>query len=967
MRHLRWLVIVSFLLVGLLQVVPAQGQGREMVRALVGFSEARGIHRSVDASEREVVMKVGGAIRHAYRRMPVVAVEIPRHAFQRLQSLPGVAFVEEDGRVWALEETLPWGVDRIDADLVHIQQTGVGVRVAVLDSGIDLDHPDLLVAGQVSFIDGAPSGDDDYGHGTHVAGIIGARANGLGVIGVAPEAELYSVKVLDYLGSGYWSDVARALEWSVDNGMHVVNMSLGGTSWSRTVEEACESARDAGLVLVAAAGNRGTSSGSGDNVEYPARFDSVIAAAAIDADDDRASFSGTGPSVELCAPGVSVTSTTMGGGYGVKSGTSMSSPHVAGVAALIVGSGIDDENGNGRINDEVRLRLQDTAEDLGTVGRDYHYGFGLVDAYEAVPVENQPPVADAGPDQSVSDGDGSDTETVTLDGSGSYDVDGSIVDWIWQASGTAIGAGETLDYEFPIGMHVISLTVADDEDATDTDTMVIDVGPNQPPQADAGPDLQAWDADSDGVETVILDGTASWDPDGAVTAWTWSDDGTLQGTGSVQACEIGVGSHTITLVVTDNGGANGTDSVTIEVGPNQPPIADAGPDQSAMDCNMDGGEELLFDGSSSSDFDGTIVSWEWFEGAALLGSGQTLSHWFPIGMHTLTLVVTDNGGATAFDEAILTIEECPPSVMKVDSIDMELVEMYGGWRTYATAQARVVDLLGNPVPDAAVAAHWEGATTGTESGLTDSSGEAYFSSDWLRYPGDGTTFIFVIDSLSRDGWTYDELSSTTTGSVAVETPPTPTPAPTPTPVPTSTPTPSPTPTLTPTPIPSPTLTPGPPTPTPSPTPTVMPSPTPTATPSPTGTPPPTPSPTPEPTPTSTPGPSPTPDQTLRVGGIDMELVEVYSGWRTQGRAIVLVVDGDENPVSDAFVAGHWEVATSDADSGSTGNDGTVTFESNSLRFPSSGTAFVFIIDSVIKEGWSYDQDNSVTTGTVVVP
>jgi len=149
---------------------------------------------------------------------------------------------------------------------------------------------------------------------------------------------------------------------------------------------------------VAAAGNSGTPPGKGDNVGYPARWDSVIAVAATDKNDNRASFSSTGPAVELAAPGVAINSTLPGNSYGAYSGTSMASPHVAGTAALVIASGITDSNGNGLINDEVRLQLQGTAIDLGDPGRDSKYGYGLVDAAAAAgggvePPANQPPLA----------------------------------------------------------------------------------------------------------------------------------------------------------------------------------------------------------------------------------------------------------------------------------------------------------------------------------------------------------------------------------------------------------------------------------------------------------------------------------------------------------------------------------------------------------------------------------------------
>lgn len=289
-------------------------------------------------------------------------------------------------------ERLPWGVDRIDADLVWDRNhdlavdsganAGGGVKVAVLDTGIDLDHPDLQanIKGGINTLNPLKSPDDDNGHGTHVAGIIAGVDNSVGILGTATQAWLYAVKVLNRQGSGYVSDIIEGLQWSIDNGMQVVNMSFGTSTDVQSFHEAIVAAYDRGIVLVAAAGN----GGPGDNtVLYPAKYPEVIAVSATDNTDTIASWSSRGPEVELAAPGVDVYSTYKGGGYKTLSGTSMASPHVVGSVALIIASGITDANGNGRVNDEVRSRLQHTADDLGAAGKDNLYGYGLVDAEEA--------------------------------------------------------------------------------------------------------------------------------------------------------------------------------------------------------------------------------------------------------------------------------------------------------------------------------------------------------------------------------------------------------------------------------------------------------------------------------------------------------------------------------------------------------------------------------------------------------
>ncbi|MFQ6117990.1 MAG: S8 family peptidase, partial [Candidatus Bipolaricaulia bacterium] len=188
---------------------------------------------------------------------------------------------------------------------------GEGVRVALLDSGIDPDHLDLKAnyRGGYDFVNHDPFPWDDNGHGTEVAGVLAARENGVGLIGVAPRAELFAVKVLGQDARGAISDVAKGLEWAIEHGIRVVNMSLGTPEDSQVLREAVRAAWEAGLVLIAPAGNE-----SG-RVLYPAAYSEVIAVAATDKDDKLAWFSNTGPQVELAAPGEEIPTTYPGNRY----------------------------------------------------------------------------------------------------------------------------------------------------------------------------------------------------------------------------------------------------------------------------------------------------------------------------------------------------------------------------------------------------------------------------------------------------------------------------------------------------------------------------------------------------------------------------------------------------------------------------------------------------------------------------
>ncbi|MBI4054828.1 MAG: S8 family peptidase [Elusimicrobia bacterium] len=271
----------------------------------------------------------------------------------------------------------PWGIERVQAPSAWAVTRGAGVKVCVVDTGVDGNHQDLRVLGGYNSIDPAASWQDDHGHGTHVSGTIAAKdngvdSNGLEVVGVAPEAAIYAVKVLDSGGSGTYSDVIEGIEWCVKNRMDVVSMSLGASRGTPALEDIVRAAHAAGVVLVAAAGN------SGGAVGYPAKYSEVIAISASDILNKAASFTSRGPEVEYIAPGVSVPSTYLGGGYQSLSGTSMACPHVSGLAALAISRGARGPSG-------VRTALTAAAQSLG-LDRNLE-GNGLVNAAKLVGAE----------------------------------------------------------------------------------------------------------------------------------------------------------------------------------------------------------------------------------------------------------------------------------------------------------------------------------------------------------------------------------------------------------------------------------------------------------------------------------------------------------------------------------------------------------------------------------------------------
>jgi subtilisin family serine protease len=267
-----------------------------------------------------------------------------------------------------------WALPKIQAPTAWDSTSGSGVTIAILDTGIDSAHPDLapnMVPGW-NVYDNNSNTADVHGHGTWVAGVAAMAANNAkGSAGVAWGAKIMPVRIADANAYAYWSTVAQGIYWAADNGAKVVNVSYNGVSGSSTVQSAAQYLRGKGGVVVVAAGNSG-------GLESIAANDSLLTVAATDQNDVRASFSSYGAYVDLTAPGVSVYTTTVGGGYSNASGTSFSSPVVAATAALMLSA-------NSKLTPaDVDSILKTTALDLGTVGFDQYYGTGRVNAAKAV-------------------------------------------------------------------------------------------------------------------------------------------------------------------------------------------------------------------------------------------------------------------------------------------------------------------------------------------------------------------------------------------------------------------------------------------------------------------------------------------------------------------------------------------------------------------------------------------------------
>ncbi len=356
----------------------------EKSSVIVGFKEL---------PDAALIHSLGGDINHKYSIIPAIACKLPVQAINVLQKNPNVAYVEEDFEVTALEYGYPtqdWGITKIGAESLHKQEVAVlgsGIVVGVIDTGVNKYHEDLnmKIGGGWDFVNNDNDPMDDNGHGTHCAGIVAAAINSVAVVGVAPEATINAYKVLNSRGSGTISIIVAGINQAVIDGVDVISMSLGSTSYSQALYDACLAAKSSGIVVVASSGNS-ENTAIGSTVTYPAKFESVIAVGATDVNDKLASFSSTGPEVDVVAPGVNILSdykdVTPTDGRNCDtyymSGTSMACPHVAGTVALML------EVNKELTPSQIQTILQSKAKDLGNVGFDNYYGYGRVDAVAAV-------------------------------------------------------------------------------------------------------------------------------------------------------------------------------------------------------------------------------------------------------------------------------------------------------------------------------------------------------------------------------------------------------------------------------------------------------------------------------------------------------------------------------------------------------------------------------------------------------
>ncbi|PWI32661.1 peptidase S8/S53 subtilisin kexin sedolisin [Vibrio albus] len=459
---------------------------------------------------REVATTTHGRVGYIYKHVfSGFSITVPPQAVTGIINNPNVDYIEPDRQVTLSAQSVPSGIRRIFADsnaalsIDAVDDFRVDSDVAVLDTGIDFQHGDLNVVGGANclqttgggppwrrtyYCDSNVSSDDDHYHGTHVAGIIGALDNNVGVVGVAPGVRLWAVKILDSGGSGYDSGIIAGIDWVIDHGdIEVINMSIGGPGVSTAFKDAIDSAVANGVVVVVAAGNES------DDANYysPAFVPSAITVSALEdfdglpgylaqsgcysgEDDTLAYYSNWGSAVDIAAPGSCINSTVPleYGSYGVLSGTSMAAPHVAGAAALLVSGANPPTDGNGVaavFSGLVAASNNDWTDDSGDGKQE-----PLLDVSSIVPVlvstgdsNNVAPNADFG--FSCSD-------LVCTFTDNSVDSDGSIVGWSWDF-GNGYGSSE----QQPVhaytaqGNYTVTLTVTDNDGASDSVSKTVSV------------------------------------------------------------------------------------------------------------------------------------------------------------------------------------------------------------------------------------------------------------------------------------------------------------------------------------------------------------------------------------------------------------------------------------------------------------------------------------------------------------
>ncbi|MFB4167197.1 S8 family serine peptidase [Virgibacillus sp. JSM 102003] len=367
------LLVFSILLIVSYNPVHSYGMESTEKDVIIGYENTIG---------KQLIFEKSSHVDYEFHHISAVAVSIDQSDLDILKKNSNISYIEKNVPIKLskdsqnieevtqinLAETERWNIESTSGLSAWEEGfTGKEVNIAVIDTGIS-PHPDLKVSGGFSTVDSIQEWTDDNGHGTHVAGIIGSERNDTGTVGIAPDANLFAVKALDKNGEGTLADLIEGIEWSIQNNMDIINLSLGTDDNSSALQDVINKAYKAGILIVAASGNGGTN----NSVNYPAKYENVIGVSAVNEQFNITSFSSTGPEVEFSAPGVNIVSTYLNESYGKAHGTSQASPHVTGILALL-------KKKKPELNStELRNELINYVQDLGEPGRDPFYGHGFV-------------------------------------------------------------------------------------------------------------------------------------------------------------------------------------------------------------------------------------------------------------------------------------------------------------------------------------------------------------------------------------------------------------------------------------------------------------------------------------------------------------------------------------------------------------------------------------------------------------
>lgn len=572
---------------------------------------------------------------HLRIRPAIVAWLTPEQA-QRVASHDGVQLVEKDRPMTLDAQSTPYGINRVQAPQAWPTTTGGGVAVAVLDSGVDYTHPDLVG----NWAGGYDVHDDDpdpmpgrwangAGHGTHVAGTIAAVNNDEGVVGVAHGADLYGIKVTDAVANAGQRHLAWGLEWCVANGMDIVNISMSSNWATALLIGAMEEAYQQGILVVSTAGNN-----SGSHLRYPGALPQVMGITATDSSDNFASaFAHHGLGMDASAPGVSVYSTfpLALGEYHTMTGTSMAAPHAAGVAVLVKGAHPSYNR------EQILAAIQRSAYDRGAAGWDEYYGYGRVDAQAAVAYDF------AGGEPIASYGFSADRITVTFDASRSLDLDGQIVDYQWQFEGGGSASGSVVTHTFPSGGDFyVTLTVTDDDGKTNSRTGRIQISAptavftysvsGNTATYDPSPSYDDFDV-LDRFEWDFGDGQSATTSNPTVQTHTYATDGSYQ--------------VSLTVVNELDQAHTQTQTVVIGTGSCSAPVA-----------GFDVDTNLLTVSVSAAPSTGCGLTYDWDFGDGTTATGSSATHPYAgNGSYTISLTVRDDEGRSDTATQVVTVDD----------------------------------------------------------------------------------------------------------------------------------------------------------------------------------------------------------------------------------------------------------------------------------------------------------------------